>query len=381
MSNTKREAQLPGCLYDGSVEVQAFTKAELAEIEAATAEEGGETLAASPFRVLTNIRSQNFNLTPNRRMRPPVGIVLHHTGGSFAGDLATLTKPAANPDNSVSANDYITKDGRIFELCEYPKRAWHAGRTKAPNGWRTWNAHGWGIEIENTGKRSDPYPPAQIEAIVWRCRERRRFFRISDPKMLTRAPRHLQGGEARHLRTHFRTRKSVGGSLPSTTRPTGAVVLVVPTTDDSEITVSSPLMARPRARQRQAATFLTLRPEHGAYSPSAVRNIAALYFDEASAVGMDPLLVVAQMVLETGGLTSHWSQAPRRNPAGIGVTGEPNKGVSFPNWRSAVRAHVGRLAAYAVPEANETPAQEALINEALTWRPSCPTRSAESRPA
>ena len=43
---------------------------------------------------------------------------------------------------------------------------------------------------------------------------------------------------------------------------------------------------------------------------------------------LDPLVAVAQMVLETGNLTSFWSQTPRRNPAGIGVTGEPGAGDS-----------------------------------------------------
>jgi N-acetyl-anhydromuramyl-L-alanine amidase AmpD len=52
-------------------------------------------------------------------MTAPFGIVLHHTGGSFQGDLATLTKDGTE----VSANDYIDKRGRIFELCEFPKRA------------------------------------------------------------------------------------------------------------------------------------------------------------------------------------------------------------------------------------------------------------------
>ena len=44
-------------------------------------------------------------------------------------------------------------------------------------------------------------------------------------------------------------------------------------------------------------------------------------------------------------------------------------GVSFPNWKTAVRAHVGRLAAYAIPKGKGTPAQKALIAEALAVRP------------
>ncbi len=298
-------------------------------------------------------------------MRTPIGLVLHHTGGSFAGDLATLTKPAKNPANSVSSNDYITKDGRIFELCEYPKRAWHAGTTKALHGLKDWNAHGWGIEIENRGRSSDPYPRVQIEAVVWRCRERRRRFGITDPKMLTRhRDLSLEGkNDPWNNFPYDEVRRRVFAAQDPTDSPS------TPHTPTGEnVTVSSLIVARPRAEQRQAARFLAARP-HGSYSDAAVRHIVRLYYAEASAVGADPLLAVAQMFLETGGLSSTWSQPPRRNPAGIGVTGETGKGISFPNWRVAVRAHVGRLVAYAVRERDETPAQEALIDEALAWRP------------
>ena len=126
--------------------------------------------------MITRIRSKNFGPAA-KSMRAPFGIVLHHTGGSFKGDLATLTKSGTE----VSANDYIDKQGRIFELCEFPKRAWHAGDADL-HGITDWNRHGWGIEIENLGKGNDPYPRKQIDAIVWRCRERRRQVRHHGPR-------------------------------------------------------------------------------------------------------------------------------------------------------------------------------------------------------
>ncbi len=170
-------AEERGCLYDGSTNVERFSDEELKKLKAAlppaTKGPGGG------FTVITTIRSANF--TRGRPMRAPFGIVLHHTGGSFQGDLATLTKHGTE----VSANDYIDKRGRIFELCELPKRAWHAGEASL-HGITDWNTHGWGIEIENLGTPGDRYPKRQIDAIVWRCRERRRRLGINDPKMLTR---------------------------------------------------------------------------------------------------------------------------------------------------------------------------------------------------
>jgi N-acetyl-anhydromuramyl-L-alanine amidase AmpD len=170
MSDQKR-----GCLYDGSAEVKTFDEEELKRVKAAIPP---ATRGAGPT-VITRIRSANYSRgTP---MSAPFGIVLHHTGGHFESDLAILTKPGTG----VSSNDLIDKQGRIFELCELPKRAWHAGEASL-HGITDWNAHGWGIEIENLGSGRDAYPKRQIDAVVWRCRERRRRLGISDKKMLTR---------------------------------------------------------------------------------------------------------------------------------------------------------------------------------------------------
>ena len=134
------------------------------------------------------------------------------------------------------------------------------------------------------------------------------------------------------------------------------------------VTPRSRLLAAPRASARRAEQYLLARP-HGEYSDDDVRVIVRDYYETATGVGLDPLLVVAQMALETGGLTSFWSQRPRRNPAGIGVTGAPGAGLSFPSWKVAVRAHTGRLLAYALPPDGGSDAQIALIAEALSFRP------------
>jgi hypothetical protein len=133
------------------------------------------------------------------------------------------------------------------------------------------------------------------------------------------------------------------------------------------VTPRSHLHAQPRARAERAERYLLGRA-HGEYNDDDIRVIVGHYYKTAAPVGLDPLLVVAQMVLETGGLTSFWSQRPRRNPAGIGVTGAPGAGVSFASWKIAVRAHTGRLLAYSLPAGEENPLQRQLIKEALAHR-------------
>lgn len=134
------------------------------------------------------------------------------------------------------------------------------------------------------------------------------------------------------------------------------------------LTSKAKLLAQPRATQKALVRYMLLR-KHGKYSDDDVRAILKRYLATSKRAGVDPLLVISQMILETGNLTSHWSQRPRRNPAGIGVTGEPGVGISFPTWDKAVRAHVGRLLAYAIPKGGGNVAQRGLIKEALAVRP------------
>ena len=149
---------------------------------------------------------------------------------------------------------------------------------------------------------------------------------------------------------------------------------VTPTTvGQGPVTTGSKLIAAPRASADRPKQYL-LGKEHGAYSAADVETIVDHYYRTCAAVGLDPLLMIAQMTEETGHLTSHWSQRPRRNFAGIGVTGEPGVGLSFPGLKVAVHAHVGRLLAYALPKDSGNQAQVELMAEALAFRPLPPNR-------
>ena len=136
---------------------------------------------------------------------------------------------------------------------------------------------------------------------------------------------------------------------------------------NGQVTTGSRLLAAPRAPARAAREFLLARA-HGGYSDGDVEVIVDTYYATATAAGLDPLLVVAQMSEETGHLTSFWSQRPRRNFAGIGVTGKPGEGSTFPSLTAAIRAHTGRLLAYVLPTGSGNAAQAALIREALEAR-------------
>lgn len=164
------------CLAD--MESVEPTRAELDAL-AAVYEEAD---AAAGFTVSTSLRSANYG--PNS-MAKPSGIILHHTAGTETSDVPTLTRPGTG----VSSNDYITKQGRIMELVPFPRRAWHAGTRDASQAGKYFydgNTNYWGIEIENRGNGSDPYPKAQVDAVIWRCRRLKEKWGLYDPSQIFR---------------------------------------------------------------------------------------------------------------------------------------------------------------------------------------------------
>ena len=135
----------------------------------------------------------------------------------------------------------------------------------------------------------------------------------------------------------------------------------------------------------------------GDYSVFDTRLITNAYQKQAMALGIDWILAIAQMLHETGRLTSWWAQRPRRNPAGIGVTGDteplhhpngkPNpkpagaweKDEAHDLWRAgnafptreqhAIPAHLGRLLGYALEPRDMTEAQRRAYGYAIAVRP------------
>ncbi|KAB8141091.1 hypothetical protein F8S13_21105 [Chloroflexia bacterium SDU3-3] len=170
----------------------------------------------------------------------------------------------------------------------------------------------------------------------------------------------------------------------ATTAPTSGPT-ATPTSGDAPIV--GPASGPPDA----AVRWLAPRAD-ASYTDYDLAQIVAAYQSLGDAAGMDWFLAIAQMCHETGSITSWWSLRPRRNPAGIGVTGQsmpgapdapPNgdasrwayrdgrwyEGVSFAEWNDdAVAAHLGRLLAYAL-KTPQNDMQQRLIDYAMTVRP------------
>lgn len=110
--------------------------------------------------------------SPNSGHRPPGSaidhLVLHYTGmRSEEGARDWL----CDPRSQVSSHYVVFENGRVFQLVDESRRAWHAGRSF----WRgltDLNSRSIGIEIANPGHEFGyrPFPDRQIEAVIGLCR-------------------------------------------------------------------------------------------------------------------------------------------------------------------------------------------------------------------
>jgi N-acetylmuramoyl-L-alanine amidase len=94
--------------------------------------------------------------------RKPRLIILHATEMDSTESALRVLK-SQNPSGRVSAHYLISEDGRIFQLVEDTKRAWHAGAGR----WQDMNdinSVSIGIELDNDG--IEPFTNSQIAALI-----------------------------------------------------------------------------------------------------------------------------------------------------------------------------------------------------------------------
>lgn len=277
-------------------------------------------------------------------------IVLHATAGT--NSIGWLS---GNP-NGTSIHVLIEKDGTCIKMVDELQSAHHVGYSEYRENGVVYSKHGpltcnmisLGIELENTNSGHDPYPEAQLRAAAWYIREwRKRFGNI--PVIMHRDIDTQGKSDAAGIQV--------------------ADVLKFLAEDEvvQAVNPQSNILSLPRATAVQAANYMTRRGVDKSYTSFDVALIASHYWIWGQRVGVDPLVAVAQMVHETGNLNSWWSLRQRRNPAGIGVTGESKfavlrpgadwqwnglkwvRGYAFADWEASAKAHLGHLLLYALP--------------------------------
>jgi N-acetylmuramoyl-L-alanine amidase len=114
--------------------------------------------------------------------RRPDMIVLHYTGMRHADSALELLKA---PGSDVSTHYFVFEDGRIIQLVQENRRAWHAGKSFWA-GETDINSCSIGIEIVNPGHDHGypPFPKRQIAAVTTLCRSILTRHTISPTRVL-----------------------------------------------------------------------------------------------------------------------------------------------------------------------------------------------------
>lgn len=115
------------------------------------------------------LKQSSPNFDDRKGCDAPSLVILHYTGMiDGASAIARLCDAASK----VSAHYVVEEDGRVFQLVDEAKRAWHAGKSF----WRgivDINSHSIGIEIVNPGHEFGyrPFPGVQMQAVLKLCLE------------------------------------------------------------------------------------------------------------------------------------------------------------------------------------------------------------------
>jgi N-acetylmuramoyl-L-alanine amidase len=106
--------------------------------------------------------------SPNHGERAPgkpIDILLLHYTGMVSDERAF--KWLCDPESGVSSHYFVFEDGRVFQLVDESRRAWHAGKSFWA-GETDINSRSIGIEVANPGHEFGyrPFPEAQIAALI-----------------------------------------------------------------------------------------------------------------------------------------------------------------------------------------------------------------------
>jgi hypothetical protein len=135
----------------------------------------------------------------------------------------------------------------------------------------------------------------------------------------------------------------------------------------------APLLSAPRISWKPLFRFIGQFHDSAHYDGDDLRKIVDTYVSICVQVGLDPLLVMSQLVVESHCLKSASSKPPRLDPLHIsrrrlGTSRGTRRQAWFSSWAEVARIHAGLLLAYALPAGDEKAVQRTLIKEATKWR-------------
>lgn len=133
------------------------------------------------MKVLHDYKSPNFGDRRGGHEKPSM-IIIHYTGMK-TGEEAL--ERLCDLKSEVSAHYLIEEDGRLFQLVDDDKRAWHAG-VSAWAGETDINSASIGIELVNPGHEWGyrAFPDVQIDVLIDLCRDLICKYNIAPERIL-----------------------------------------------------------------------------------------------------------------------------------------------------------------------------------------------------
>lgn len=117
---------------------------------------------------LTVIDEPGWQTRGHGDMGEPLGILCHHTAGAAKGDAPSLSVVRdGRPDLKGPLAHLVLSRSGVFHVVA-AGMCWHAG-AGTWEGVTAGNSHFIGIEAENTGLATDPWPEVQMDAYARGC--------------------------------------------------------------------------------------------------------------------------------------------------------------------------------------------------------------------
>ncbi len=111
-----------------------------------------------------NLETIKSWLSFRNRTKPITTVVLHATAGSTAvGAISTLVQKQLSYHYIIE--DQRETDGKVIKCVPYNKVAFHAGKSKGPDGPNV-NEYSIGISFVNSNTGNDPYSQKQYNAAL-----------------------------------------------------------------------------------------------------------------------------------------------------------------------------------------------------------------------
>ena len=133
------------------------------------------------MKLIHKYRSPNFNL---RKGNTILFIIIHYTALKNYKEAITYL---CDRKNKVSAHYVISQQGKIFNLVDEKKRAWHAGLSYW-NGFKDINSASIGIELDfSYNKKNNRYSKEMILSLIILLKKLKKKYNINKENILGHA--------------------------------------------------------------------------------------------------------------------------------------------------------------------------------------------------